>query len=65
MPEKDYVYGLCPTCRDAHAIHRSTPLEKIILCGWCGNQHIALEYVQLGRAERERMGFTVGKLDAE
>lgn len=61
----DRVYGLCPVCRDAHAIPRAAPLDQIIRCGWCGHQHTALEYVQIGRAERERMGFETDKLDAE
>jgi hypothetical protein len=63
--KQTHVYGLCPHCRDSHIIERGAPLDQLVMCGWCGNAATAIEYVSLGRAEREKMGFATSKLDAE
>lgn len=60
-----HVYGICPACKDSQIIERATPTEQVVLCGWCGHTAPAIEYVSLGRRERERMGFPTSKLDAE
>lgn len=65
-PRFTHVYGLCPSCADARDIPATTAREHEITCGWCGAKHPAIEWVERGRAERERMGFDAPPpLDAE